>query len=237
MSRAAAFFDVDGTIVAGNIVRYYADLRTMGAPQWRRAVTIAGVAVHVPRFLLLDARDRGRMQQAVYALYRGFDAAELERRAHTYFDRHLRARILFGALARIAEHHRRGDRVVLVSGSLRPIVAPLAEHVAASDVLCADLETENGICTGRLREPPLAAARKAQAVGDYIERLGLERDQCCGYADSPDDIPMLSAVGHASVVNPSKRLARVAASRGWAVLRWSGTTAARPPAARASVRA
>jgi HAD superfamily hydrolase (TIGR01490 family) len=237
MSRAAAFFDVDGTIVTGNIVRYYADLRGLDAPRWRRAATTLGVALHVPRFLWLDARDRGSMQRAVYALYRGFDAAELEQRARTYFEQHLRARLFAGALGRIAEHHRRGERVVLVSGSLRPLVAPLAEHVAASDFLCSELETRDGVCTGRLLEPPLAGARKAAAVAAYIERHGLEREACCGYADSNDDIAMLAAVGQPSVVNPGRRLRRIAVERGWTVLRWSPAAAPAAGAARASVRA
>jgi HAD superfamily hydrolase (TIGR01490 family) len=220
MSGAAAFFDVDGTLLAGNIVRYYADLRTLHWAPARRAAWMAWFALRVPWYLLLDARDRGRLQSAVYTNYRGFVAAELESRARRYFEHRLRTRLFTGALARIAEHHRRGDRVVLVTGSLRPIVTPLAQYVAAHDVLCAELEVRDGICTGRLRHPPLAHTQKAQAVRDCIARLRLDDSACWAYADSRDDVPMLAQVGHAAVVNPGTRLARVAATRGWEVVRW-----------------
>lgn len=221
MMGGAAFFDVDGTLVAGNIVRYYADLRSLDAPGWRRAAIFAGVALQVPRFLILDRQSRGRMQRAVYGMYRGFDAGDLARRARAYFDRHLRHRLYPEAMARIALHQGRGEPVVLVTGSLRPIVTPLAAYVAATDVLCSDLETRDGICTGRMSEPPLAQKRKAAAVAEYIATHGLDRAACSAYADSLDDIPMLSEVGHAHAVNPGSALARVADRRGWTIERWS----------------
>jgi HAD superfamily hydrolase (TIGR01490 family) len=220
MSGAAAFFDVDGTLVAGNIVRYYADLRTLDMPPARRRAWMAAFALRVPWYLALDALSRGRLQRAVYSNYRGFAAADLEQRARRYFERALRARLFAAAAARVADHHRRGHRVVLVTGSLRPIVAPLAERLAAHEVLASDLETQAGICTGRLLAAPLADVRKAAAVAACIEQHGLDPAACWAYADSLDDVPMLSRVGHAAVVNPGRRLAAVAAARGWDALDW-----------------
>jgi HAD superfamily hydrolase (TIGR01490 family) len=218
---AAAFFDVDGTLVAGNIVQYYADLRTMELSRAHRALWFATFALRVPWYLLLDTVSRGQLQRAVYGNYRGFDARELERRAQVYFDRVVRSRLFAGAVRRVREHRQRGDRIVLVTGSLRPIVAPLAAHLEANELLAADLEHRDGTCTGRLREPPLAHERKAGAVRDCMTRHGLDPAACWAYADSLDDVPMLAAVGHAGVVEPGRKLARIAAQRGWEILRWS----------------
>ena len=221
MSGAAAFFDVDGTLVAGNIVRYYAEIRTQPWSSLQRAAWMAAFALRVPWYLALDAVSRGRLQRAVYANYRGFDAVELERRARRHFEERVRPRLYPAALARIAEHRDRGDRVVLVTGSLRPIVAPLAEHVQATEVLAADLElSPAGTCTGRLREPPLAHARKAAAVAACIVRSRLNAAACWAYADSLDDVPMLEAVGHAAVVHPNRKLSRIATARGWEIVDW-----------------
>jgi len=221
MSRAAAFFDVDGTIVAGNIVRYYANLRTLEFHPATRALWMGLFALRVPYYLVLDARSRALFQRQLYRSYRGIRVAELERRAVLHCERYLRPRLFPSAVARIREHQGRGDEVVLVTGSLRPIVAPLAVHLGATELISAEMESHDGAYTGRLVGEPLAAAHKAAAVRQCLARRGLDAGTSWAYADSRDDIAMLETVGHAGVVNPDARLARVAAARGWDILRWS----------------
>jgi len=221
MSRAAAFFDVDGTIVAGNIVRYYANLRTLDFHPAARALWIGWFALRVPYYLALDARSRSLFQRALYRSYRGLAVADLERRALVHCERYLRPRLFPAAVARMREHQARGEDVVLVTGSLRPIVAPLAVQLGVAELISAEMESRDGAYTGRLVGEPLAAAHKAAAVRACVTRRGLDARTCWAYADSRDDIAMLETVGHAGVVNPDGRLARVAAARGWDILRWS----------------
>lgn len=221
MSGAAAFFDVDGTLVAGNIVRYYANLRTQGLHPLARHLWIAGFALRVPYYLVLDAFSRPRFQHAFYANYRGFGVDELRSRALVHFEDYLERHLLRGAVARVREHQDRGDAVVLVTGSLRPVVEPVAVRLKATELIAAEMETAGGRYTGRLRGEPVAHVRKAAAVAGWIRAHGLDPGACSAYADSRDDLPMLEAVGHAGVVNPGAKLARVARKRGWEICRWS----------------
>ncbi|MBL7326039.1 HAD-IB family hydrolase, partial [Escherichia coli] len=46
-------------------------------------------------------------------------------------------------------------------------------------------------------------------------------EHCYAYSDSITDLPMLEAVGHASVVNPDRGLRKEASVRGWPVLSFS----------------
>lgn len=221
MSGAAAFFDVDGTLVAGNIVRYYVNLRTLELSPARRALWTALFALRVPYYLALDAWSRPRFQRALYGNYRGFSVAELERRARIHAETFLQPRLFPGAQAQVRLHQERGDAIVLVTGSLRKVVAPLAARLGASELLAPDMEECDGRMTGRLVDGPIAHARKAAAVVECVTRRGLDPSACWAYADSMDDVPMLGSVGHAGVVNPNPRLARLAVARGWDILRWS----------------
>ena len=124
------------------------------------------------------------------------------------------------AIERVRMHRERHDPVVLVTGSLRPLVAPLAAYLGADDLIAADLEVRSGGFTGALVRGPLSAARKAAAVRAWAVQHGLDPAACSAYADSLDDVPMLRAVGHAHAVNPAPRLERLALEAGWAVMRW-----------------
>jgi HAD superfamily hydrolase (TIGR01490 family) len=218
--HAAAFFDVDGTIVDGNVVRYYARIRTQTMPPPAQALWTACFALRVPGYVALDLASRARFQQALYREYRRFTPRELAERSRRHFERDLAPRLFPAALQRIGAHRNQGDHVVLVTGSLREIAAPLAVHVEATDLLAAELELVNGAYTGELAGGPLSGDRKARAVADYVARHGLDAARCHAYADSTDDVPMLAGVGHAHVVNPSGRLARAARRAGWEILRW-----------------
>jgi HAD superfamily hydrolase (TIGR01490 family) len=117
-------------------------------------------------------------------------------------------------------HRARGDRVVLVSGSIRPIVEPLARHLDVMDVIAPELEERGGVTTGALAAEPVAGRRKADAVVEFAARERVDLGTAWGYADSMDDVPMLEETGNPAVVNPGRKLERVARARGWDVWRW-----------------
>ena len=55
------------------------------------------------------------------------------------------------------------------------------------------------------------------AVRALAEREGLDLSRCTAYSDSSNDVPMLSAVGHAVAVNPDTSLRETARANGWEV--------------------
>lgn len=219
MSRAA-FFDVDGTIVAGDIVRYGVEIRTMDRSRLGRLAWIAGFLPRVPWLMALDAWRRAAFQRSFYRLYRGLPADELERRAQALFLSYVEPRIFPDAVERIERHRARGDRVVLVTGSVAPIVAPLAEHLGVSSVIAPRLAVEDGRLTGELEDPPIAGERKAEEMAEFAAGNGIDLAASVAYGDSADDLPMLELAGRAGVVNPRGRLLDQAMARNWEILYW-----------------
>lgn len=220
MTRGAAFFDVDGTLLEGNIVRYYADLRMQDLSPPLRAIWMAGLVLRLPYYLGLDAWSRARFQRALYRNYDRFAPADFAARCRRHFEEHLARRLFPAALERIREHQEQEDAVVLVTGSLEPIVAPLAEQLGVSAVVAARLEERDGAFTGRLAGEPITGRRKAEVARDFAVRQGLDLAGCHAYADSRDDLPLLECVGHAHVVNPGTKLRRIAERQGWETHAW-----------------
>ena len=59
---------------------------------------------------------------------------------------------------------------------------------------------------------------KLEAVRSWARDRGIDLQDCYAYSDSFYDVPLLSAVGHPTAVNPDPRLAVLAAARRWPVL-------------------
>lgn len=220
-SRVAAFFDVDGTIVASNIVHYGVEIRTAHLSGAARLAWVAGFLPRVAYYLALDAVSREAFQRAFYKVYRGLGWGDFSNRAQALFHDYVTPRILPAAAARIADHRRRGHRVVLVTGSIESIVEPIAAHLGVSDFLCARLEVRNGVISGELAAPPLAGERKAKAAREWAQRESINLTESYGYADSKDDIPLLECVGRPTVVNPNRALRRTALRHDWDIAEWN----------------
>jgi len=223
----AAFFDVDGTLMHTNITQYYVHIATRGLSSLQRCLWMLGVGPQAIYYLLLDKLNRGAFNRAFYRNYRGLDAALVRPLAEEIFTTVMQPRLYPEALAAIAAHRARGERVVLVTGSIDFLIAPLARHlgVRAADTLAVTLAEENGRFTGELTGPPLSDEEKARAVRAYAAREGLDLAAGTAYGDSGADLPMLAAVGHAVVVNPKPKLARLARARGWRIESWAAEAA------------
>jgi fatty acyl-CoA reductase len=213
-----AVFDVEGTIVASNVLESYLWLRMSeldGASRYRQ---IASVAARVPKLLGAERRDRGEFLRSFYRLYEGVSVEDVRALAAEAIGDLLLQRLAPGAVRRIREHRAAGHRVVLVTGSLDFIVAPLAPLV--DEIVAATLATRDGAFTGDLEHPPLTGEARASWLAGRAIELGADRANCYAYADSLSDLPMLEAVGRPVAVNPDVALTRIARSRRWPIEEW-----------------
>ncbi len=215
-----AFFDVDGTLLRGNIVSYYARLRLLGMSPIQQRLWTAAFLAKVPYYVVLDKVSRRRFATAFYRNYRGMSPAEMRKRVSVLFQEFIEPYIYPDAEKTVQHHLEAGRKVVLVTGSLEPIVELVAQRLNVSEVICCRLEERGGEFTGELEEGPLTDAEKATAVQRYAQDNNLDLRSCYAYADSMDDLPMLEQTGRPHAVNPKGRLARVAAERGWPILHW-----------------
>jgi len=227
---ALAFFDVEGVVIEANVAHFYAWLRTRDMPELDRLLWRAGLATRVPGWMRTDRRSRADFNRRFYRLYRDLPAAALREQATGALSDFILPRIQHEAVRRIRAHRRRGDRVVLITGALDFLVAPL-RHLG-DELVAARLVERVGRFTSELAEPPLTADGRASLAARMAADRGLELADCHAYADSVADLPLLELVGHPHPVNPDFRLSREARRRGWPVEEWATEPGARtrPPA-------
>jgi HAD superfamily hydrolase (TIGR01490 family) len=130
----------------------------------------------------------------------------------------LKPAIFPGAFELIEKSRSLGLRQVVVTGALDLSVTPLMKYLGIEDYVANRLEFVNGVATGRLLPPVLAAATKASWIRTFAEREGLSLSDSYAYTDSMSDLPMLSVVGHPAAVNPDMRLRQTALHHDWPIL-------------------
>jgi HAD superfamily hydrolase (TIGR01490 family) len=215
---AAAFYDLDGTLVHTNLVHVFGynarNQQGLLKSVLRTATTIASV----PFFAAADFYSRRLFNDLFFKRYKGEYEDRLRYLSQELFDNVLKPAIYPGAYELIAKSKQLGLRQVLVTGAIDFTVIPLARHLGLDDYVCNRLEFVDGKATGRLLPPVMAAATKASWMRVYAEREGLNLSDCYSYSDSMSDLPMLSVVGHPAAVNPDYRLRNTALQHDWPIL-------------------
>ena len=227
--KAAAFYDLDGTLIRTNLVHVFAYYAKNDQGLLRSLRSVAATVAGIPLFLATDFYSRKLFNDLFFQWYRGQSHDRLRFLADELHEKVIRPGIYPGTRALIEQSRRSGLRQVVVTGALEVSIRPLLEELGIGEYVANRLEFVDGRATGRLSPPVLASASKALWIREYAEREGLSLNDSYAYADSMSDLPMLSVVGHPTAANPDARLRSTARRHDWPVIdlnRQSGSPAA-----------
>jgi HAD superfamily hydrolase (TIGR01490 family) len=215
---AAAFFDVDNTMMMGASIYHFA--KGMAARKYFTTADLAKFGWQQLKFRVSGAESQEGMVQAreaALAFVAGRNVDEIIRDGEEIYDELMADRIWRGTRALAQLHLDAGQRVWLVTATPVELATIIARRLKLTGALGTVSEVENGCYTGRLVGEPLHGPAKAEAVRALALREGLDLDRCTAYSDSSNDVPMLSAVGTAVAINPDSDLRKVARERGWEI--------------------
>ncbi|MEU4336918.1 HAD-IB family hydrolase [Micromonospora lupini] len=215
---AAAFFDVDNTMMQGASIYWFA--RGLAARNYFTTADLARFAWQQLRFRLLAREHAGDMSQAkdaALAFVEGWRVDDVERLSEEIFDELMAPRIWAGTRKLAQRHLDAGQRVWLVSAAPVEIGRVIATRLGLTGAIGTVAEVRAGAYTGRLVGDLMHGPAKAEAVTQLAAVEGLDLVRCAAYSDSANDLPLLSAVGRAVAVNPDGTLLRQAREHGWEV--------------------
>jgi HAD superfamily hydrolase (TIGR01490 family) len=220
VSRAAAFFDLDRTLL-----RRSSALALAGSFRERGVIGRGQLAKAAAWQLLFAARGAGaeavrKASEDGMMILKGFRVDELRDLVAGAMEPVLKPLVYLDPLELVERHRERNEPVYIVSATLQEIVEELARELGFDGAVGSTCEIVDGVYTGRSLRA-CHAEGKAAAVRELAEREGLDLSASAAYSDSHTDVPFLEAVGNPVAVNPDRELRRIADERGWPVLQFS----------------
>ena len=215
---AAAFFDVDNTVMQGASLFHLA--RGLHRRRFFTTRDILAAAYKQAYFRVVGVEDPEHVASArnsALGFIAGHTVAELESLGEEIFDEGMAHRIWPGTRALAQLHLDQGQRVWLVTAAPFEIAQIIARRLGLTGAMGTVSEHVDGVYTGRLVGELLHGPAKAEAVRALAAREHLDLSRCAAYSDSFNDLPLLAMVGHPHAINPDARLRAHARGQGWPV--------------------
>ena len=193
-SKRLIVFDVDSTLVQGEVIEMLAARAGTEAEAGVRAVTEAAMAGE------LDFAESLRRRVAVLS---GLPESVLAEVAGEL-------ELTPGARTTIRTLKRLGYRCGVVSGGFTRVIAGLVEELGLDFCAANELEVVDGRLTGQVVGDIVDRPGKAVALRRFAEEHGIPLEQCVAVGDGANDIDMLSTAGLGIAFNAKPALREVA---------------------------
>lgn len=219
ISRVAAFFDMDRTLIAVNSGMLYAQYERKHGRISARQFWISALYIVLYHFSLVDIEAAYRRAAAYMT---GEPEDILRQRTWQWFREEIESLLLPGAQSALAAHRNAGHPLVLLTSS-SSYVSEIAIQSWQLDDWIANLFStdEEGRMTGEVCSPLCYGTGKVIYAEQWAEQNGVDLGSSYFYTDSYSDLPMLERVGHPRVVNPDPRLKRWARKRQCPIHDWT----------------
>jgi HAD superfamily hydrolase (TIGR01490 family) len=220
MTKSAAFFDLDRTLMSGSSAFYF------GKAVYREGMyplpRLLGDAWNALTFKMFGASDERSesVRDRILSSVAGVEAERLRRFSPAVVEE-LLPRIRPEAQALLDMHAEAGRDVYIISASPVEIVGELARALEITGGLGTVSEIVDGRYTGRLGAPFCYGEGKAEIIRKLAAEMDYDLAQCYSYSDSASDLPMMQVVGHPVAVNPDRSMMSVAHRRGWPIVEFN----------------
>jgi HAD superfamily hydrolase (TIGR01490 family) len=214
----AAFFDVDNTLVRGSTLYF------LGRGMYQRGYF---TKADISRFVVANLRFRmtgmekseviERFQKAATDFVGGHSVSDILKIGEEIYDEYVSPK-LWDRTCEIARNHiERGEEVWLVTAAPQDMANIISQRLGLTGAVGSKVIIKDGIYTGALDGKLLHGVEKARAIEGLAREHGYDLKECYSYSDSHNDLPLLTAVGHPSAINPDAILRIRALAEGWPI--------------------
>ena len=155
---AAAFYDLEGTLVSTNLVHTLGFYARNQPDLFRSFTKSATTLLSVPLFAVSDQYSRKVFNDLFFKRYKRESEDRMRYFADDLFEKVLKPAVYPGAFELIEKSRSLGLRQIVVTGALDVSVTPLMKYLGIDDYVANRLEFIKGVATGRLLPKELAEA-------------------------------------------------------------------------------
>ena len=210
-----AFFDLDGTLVAGYTASTFFNDRVKSRDVDLGHFMRTFVAV-IDGTYLGGEPTRGAVKG--YAAMRGQTEETMTELGERLFVQKIAGTIRPEARELVRAHQRRGHTVVIASAASKYQIQPVATDLGIEHLVCTQLAVEDGILTGELEGKLLWGTQKASGVRAFARTHDIDLAKSFAYGNGAEDVAFLGTVGSPVALNPHPGLRGAAKNFGWPVV-------------------
>src|SRR3982751_2800966 len=138
--NAAAFYDLEGTLVSTNLVHTLAFYAKRQQGLWQTAKKSVGTLTRLPFFGITDLYSRNVFNEVFFKSYEGFSHDRLRYFSEELFEEVLKPAIYDGTLELIAQGKKIGQRQVVLTGALDFTINRLMDYLEIDEFVANRLE-------------------------------------------------------------------------------------------------
>jgi HAD superfamily hydrolase (TIGR01490 family) len=213
-----AFFDLDHTLtdtISGRELALAAFRKgLMSFPDLADAIRLS--LGYRMKFLIPD-KAVARMAQWV----KGISVATMEKLCNEVTEMKLIPAIYNEVKYELQLHRDNNAGLVILSSSIEPVCRRIAQIMEMDDAICTEMETRDGILTGRPAGNFCFGEEKAVRLREYCKKNNSKLQDAWYYGDAISDLHALSIVGHPVCINPEKKLRKIAMQNDWKIYYWN----------------
>lgn len=216
---ALAIFDLDETLIHG-------DCASLWSEQMARLGWVDGKEFLRRDHELMEAYGKGHLRMEEYMAFSlepiaGRTLEEVQHLVEPWVEDVIEPIIYGDACRCIAEHRKRGDRILIISASGTHLVGPIAARLGVDEYLAIELEAVNGVYTGQTHGVLTYREGKITRLLEWLDQEQENLEGASFYSDSRNDLPLLLKVDFPHAVNPDAVLREHAEINGWPILSWT----------------
>ena len=211
--KTPVFFDVDGTLVKGQtqeiLVRY---LYKEGKVKFFFFIKIF---LWFLIYKLNLVRDVFTIRKKTFENFAGWKVTEFETLVEECFEKEIKPRIFPEGLKLIQLYKRENYEIILTSASLSNVVEVLREELGTTFTLSTKLAVEKGRFTGKISGLIAYGENKVKMAKELVHTNKMSLEGSYAYTDHISDLPLLELVDNPVVVNPDRKLRKIAMKNNW----------------------
>jgi putative phosphoserine phosphatase/1-acylglycerol-3-phosphate O-acyltransferase len=215
VKRYVAFFDLDRTIISTNsgriITKIAYEKGLMTFPDLIRGLWLSFLYRY-------ELRDTVKIIDSMVAWLKGVRVTDFNDLALEVFNTNILNSIRPEIREEITYHKNKEAIIVILSSALPAICKPVANYLSLDDIICSNLEVNNGVFTGFPSGSFCFGKEKVNRLLGYCKSVNINPLDSWYYGDSIADLPVLETVGNPVCVYPDRKLLKVSRERGWKVL-------------------
>lgn len=207
------FVDIDGTLTRSSTERKFIRFlfSTHSISVWQFVWSI--VQFFFIRFAVTSA------QWKEFKRYlRNFQPETIDRLAEECFEKFIVNDFRRELLDELQRCRAKGDSIVLLSGSIRPLVNAVAKFLKADTAICSELECVKGRYTGKITGLHPYGVHKKTLAESFCYSHGSKLREAVAYANDYSDRHLLDSAGKAIAVFPDRKLKSLALKKTWEII-------------------